>query len=103
MTEPSRGGIDWEIAKPATATAREETEFLLTRGGSIRDFFIALIGVTIPLFVLFRAYFGPTDFRLERTVVIVLVLCHLFLFLPMGGKERQRQMRWLACLDWFLF
>ena len=101
MTETRRKGIAWQTVSPPKGE-REEITFFFSQKKDFRAFLITLLSLVLPAFILFRGYFGATDARLERGVVVSLVLCYVFLRHRLGGKPLQERLVWLSWVDWFL-
>jgi TRAP transporter 4TM/12TM fusion protein len=101
--EPSmavvRRGVEWEKAGPASLTLREEVAYVLGKVGGLRSLLKVLLSIAIPIFILFRAFYGPTDAHLESGIFVGMVLCYVFL----SSKSKGAMPVWRSIIDWTLF
>jgi len=88
MNQPVPKGIDWTIAQPKRESALEH--FLSSRSWDLSTFKALALGVlslAIPFFVMYRGFFGMMDPRIERSIIICLLLLYIFLRFPSGKRK----------------
>ncbi len=92
-----RKGIDWSLADESResflehvwSSAKVDHKWVLALT-------LGLLALLIPMFVLYRSYFGNVDYRIETSLIVTFVVLYCLIRYPLGRKK------WSAPLNgWF--
>jgi TRAP transporter 4TM/12TM fusion protein len=103
MTTAPNKGIDWSITETSAPSPIER--YWSSRGLSFRSILaltLGVVGIIIPAFVVYRGYFGNMDPRIERSLIVALLLVYVFLAYPSGKRKWSDAYRWPFVIDAFL-
>ncbi|MDO8491244.1 MAG: hypothetical protein Q7T04_04430, partial [Dehalococcoidia bacterium] len=83
-----RKGIDWSVADESResflehvwSSAKVDHKWVLA-------LLLALLALLIPMFVLYRSYFGNVDYRIETSLIVTFVVMYCLLRYPLGRKK----------------
>ena len=93
-----RAGVDWSSGEVSREIGPLET-FLSSREIPIRSLVLALIALIIPIYIIFRAYFGALPARLDRSLIVCLLLVFTFLYHGLRRKSWRDDLNWLFGID----
>jgi len=105
VNQANRRGIDWTLGGPGAGADSALEHFWSKRQWDFSTFITLALGVlaiAIPFFVIYRGYFGLMDLRMERSVMVFLLLCYIFLRYPSGKRKWSDRFSWSFPIDLLL-
>jgi len=103
MNKSLSKGIDWSAGEEKTESALEH--FWASRKWDQHTILALVLGalaVIIPMFVIFRGYFGSVETRSERSLIVSLLEIYAFLKFPLGRGKWSDRLNWVFIIDFFL-
>ena len=102
MGNDKRPGIDWTIGEPKITAGAVDT-FISDRGFQIKALIIAVFALAVPVYVFYRGYFGALSQRTDRSIMVTLVLCYVFMIYPLARKSWKDKPSWPFIIDILCF